>query len=132
MTRLAVDGVDYFEADDREVRREGWTYTIETLESYGDEDIILILGADAVAGLGTWHRGADVVKRARIAVAPRPGVDRSVVERAVDAEFTWLDMPLLDISGTLVRERVRAGNSVRFLVSDAVWRYVVDNDLYGR
>jgi len=72
------------------------------------------------------------LKRARIAVAPRPGVDRSVVERAVDAEFTWLDMPLLDISGTLVRERVRAGNSVRFLVSDAVWRYVVDNDLYGR
>lgn len=132
MTRLAVDGVDYFEADDREVRREGWTYTIETLESYGDEDIILILGADAAAGLGTWHHGADVVKRARIAVAPRPGVDRSVVERAVDTEFTWLDMPLLDISGTLVRERVRAGDSVRFLVRDAVWRYVVDNDLYGR
>jgi nicotinate-nucleotide adenylyltransferase len=132
MTRLAVDGVDYFEADDREVRREGWTYTIETLESYGDEDIILILGADAAAGLATWHHAADVVKRARIVVAPRPGVDRSVVESAVDTEFTWLDMPLLDISGTLVRERLRAGNSIRFLVGDAVWRYVVDNDLYGR
>ena len=114
------------------MRREGWTYTIETLESYGDEEIILILGADAAAGLATWHHSADVVKRARIAVAPRPGVDRSVVESAVDTEFTWLDMPLLDISGTLVRERVRAGNSVRFLVKDAVWRYVVDNDLYGR
>ncbi|GMQ86709.1 MAG: hypothetical protein BMS9Abin07_2300 [Acidimicrobiia bacterium] len=132
MTRLAVDGIDYFEADDREVLRDGWTYTIETLESFGDEDIVLILGADAAASLGTWHRGDEVAKRARIAVAPRPGMDRSVVEQAIDTEFTWLEMPLLDISGTLVRERVRIGNSVRFLVRDAVWRYLIDNGLYGR
>jgi nicotinate-nucleotide adenylyltransferase len=130
MTRRAVDGVDYFEADDREVRREGWTYTADTLESYGDEDIVLILGADAAAGLGRWHRADDVVKRASIAVAARPGTDRSEVEDAVESDLTWLEMPLLDVSGTMLRERAQRGGSIRFLVRDAVWQYVVDRGLY--
>lgn len=130
MTRIAVAGVDHFEADDREVRRQGWTYTIETLDSYGDEEIVLVLGADAAAGLSTWRRGAEVIERASIAVMPRPGTDPVQVAEAIDGPFTWLDVPLLDISGTMLRERSRAGGSIRFLVSDGVWRYVAEHDLY--
>jgi nicotinate-nucleotide adenylyltransferase len=130
MTRLAVAGVGYFEADDREVRREGWTYTIETLESYGDEEIVLILGADAAAGLASWHRGDEIMARAALAVVPRPGTDPAEVEQAIDGPFIWLDVPLLDISGTMLRQRSRAGGSIRFLVRDAVWRYVIEHDLY--
>jgi nicotinate-nucleotide adenylyltransferase len=130
MTRLAVAGVGYFEADDREVRREGSTYTIETLDSYGDEEIVLILGADAAAGLASWHRGDEVAARAALAVVPRPGTDPVAVERAIEGPFTWLDVPLLDISGTMLRQRSRAGGSIRFLVRDAVWRYVIEHDLY--
>ena len=130
MTRLAVAGVDYFEADDREVRREGSTYTIETLDSYEDDEVVLILGADAAAGLATWHRGAEVLERASIAVVPRPGTDPALVEAAIEGPFTWLDVSLLDISGTDLRSRSRAGGSIRFLVKDAVWRYVIEHDLY--
>ena len=51
MTKAAVEGVPYFEADDREVRRDGWSYTIDTLRSFPEsEQITLILGADAAAG----------------------------------------------------------------------------------
>ena len=130
MTRLAVGDVAYFEADDREVRREGWTFTIDTLESYGDEDIVLILGADAAAGLGSWHRSDEVAKRAQIAVVPRPGTEAAAVERAIESPFSWLDVPLLDISGTMLRQRVAEERSIRFLVSDAVWQYVVEHGLY--
>ena len=130
MTRLAVAGVDYFVADDREVRREGWTYTIDTLDSYDHEEITLILGADAAAGLGSWQRGEEIANRASIAVVPRPGTDPDAVEAAIDVPFTWLDVPLLDISGTMLRERSRAGGSIRFLVRDPVWRYVIEHDLY--
>jgi len=132
MTRLAVDDVGYFEADDREVHREGWTYTIETLESYGDEDVVLILGADAAAGLASWYRGDEVTDRASIAVVPRPGTEPAAVEKAVEVPFTWLEVPLLDISGTTLREQARGGGSIRFLVRDAVWRYVIEHDLYRR
>ena len=56
MTRRAVAGVGYFEADDREVARDGWTYTADTLATFpDDEELVLILGADAAAGLPTWH-----------------------------------------------------------------------------
>ncbi len=131
MTLLAVAGVEYFAADDREVRRPGWTYTIETLESLpvGD-DVTLVLGADAALGLPSWHRAADVLARARIAVLPRPGVAAAAVEAAVEAPVTWLDAPAIGVSGTMIRARVAAGRSVRFLVPEAVRDYLADHSLY--
>jgi nicotinate-nucleotide adenylyltransferase len=131
MTELAVAGVDYFEADDREVHREGWTYTIDTIESFGGEDLVLVLGADAAAGLLTWHRAEEVMARTELAVVPRPGADGARVAAALsNARTTWLDGPLLDVSGTSLRKMVREGASIRFLVPDPVWTYIADHQLY--
>jgi nicotinate-nucleotide adenylyltransferase len=132
MTRLAVEGVPYFEADDREVRREGWTYTFDTLSEYphGDE-IFLILGSDAAKGITTWHRWEEVLDRAALAVAPRPGTSRGEVQQRIPRPFTWLDMPTLDVSGTMLRHRARAGRSIRFMVRENVWRYIGERGLYG-
>jgi nicotinate-nucleotide adenylyltransferase len=132
MTRLAVEGVPYFEADDREVRRSGWTFTIDTLSGYPeDEEIFLILGSDAAKAITTWHRWEDVLERASLAVAPRPGTDPEVVSLAIPRPFVWLDMPSLDVSGTLLRERARAGRSIRFMVRENVWQYIGRQGLYG-
>ena len=130
MTRLAVQGVAYFRADDREVCRDGWTYTIDTLEEFADDDVVLILGADAAAGLPSWHRAPEVVARTTMAVMPRPGADRSAVE-ASGAVVTWLDVPEMPMSGTMLRARRRAGLSIRFFVPEAVNQYVIDHGLYG-
>ncbi|HEX9854007.1 MAG TPA: nicotinate-nucleotide adenylyltransferase [Acidimicrobiia bacterium] len=133
MTKLAVEGVDYFDADDREVRRDGWTYTIETLESFpDDEELTLILGADAAARLPTWQRGEEVMARAAIAVAPRPGVESQRVASVLEGRrWEWLTMPLLHVSGTELRAMARAGHSLRFLVAEPVWRYIVAEGVYG-
>lgn len=132
MTELAVEGVGYFEADDREVHRDGWTYTADTLASFGpDDEIWLVLGADAARGLPTWNRYEEVIGRARIAVAPRPGTPREMVEEAVGA-VEWLDMPELFISGTEIRDRARRGQSLRFLLREGVWDYTVRQGLYTR
>lgn len=132
MTCLAVDGVEYFVPDDREVHRDGWTYTFDTLSEFPEsEEVTLILGADAALGIPSWHRGADVAGRARIAVVPRPGVRREQVDAALKgAEVVWLDGPELMLSGTMLRDRVRRGLSVRFLVPDAVRDYVDEQGLY--
>jgi len=130
MTLAATDDVDYIVADDREVTRDGWTYTIETLEGFGaEEDLVLILGADAAAGLPTWHRSDEVLARVRLAVMPRPGVDREAVE-AVAGRVAWLDTPMLQISGTELRHMRRRGRSIRFLVREPVYRYIVEHALY--
>jgi len=130
MTAAATAGVDYFIADDREVIRDGWTYTIDTLLEFPDDELVVILGADAAARLPTWHRSAEVIERARFAVMPRAGTSRAaVVASGVDA--TWLDVPEIGISGTMLRERHRAGGSIRFFVREAVFRYIEDNGLYA-
>lgn len=131
MTERAVTGVDYFEADDREVNRDGWTYTIETVRSFPtDDEITLILGSDAAAGIPTWHEAAALLDRVSIAVAERPGTDRATVERAIGG-VEWLDMPLLPVSGTQLRARSAAGGSIRFMVRESVWDYIMTNALYG-
>ncbi len=131
MTERAIGGVEYFEADDREVNRNGWTYTIETVRSFPEDDeITLILGSDAAAGIPTWHEASALLDRVSVAVAERPGTDREMVEHAI-GRVEWLDMPLLPVSGTQLRERAAAGGSIRFMVREAVWDYIVTNGLYG-
>lgn len=130
MTSLATNGVDYFVADDREVHRQGWTYTVDTLDTFTvDEEIVLILGADAARGLPTWERSKDVLARADVAVVPRPGVDIEEVNKAVGTA-NWLDLPALAISGTAIRQRAATGLGIRFMVAEDVYRYIVQEGLY--
>lgn len=130
MTRLAVEGVEYFEADAREVRRDGWTYTVDTLASYpSEEELWLVLGADAAAGLPTWESYESVVERARVAVVPRDGITRAEVEAAA-GPVEWLDMPELRLSGTEIRRRAREGRSIRFLVRETVHEYILRHGLF--
>ncbi|MEN8233953.1 MAG: nicotinate-nucleotide adenylyltransferase [Actinomycetota bacterium] len=130
MVEIATAGTNHFAVDDREVHRDGWTFTIDTVESCGDQDVVLILGADSARNLPTWQRADELLERATVAVVPRPSVDRSDVERAIGEALVWLDMPALDVSGTMLRERMAAGKSIRFLVPDAVLDYMNEHNLY--
>jgi len=132
MTKRATSAVSYFLPDDREVHRDGWTYTVDTLATFDpSEEIVLILGADAARGLASWERANEVLARAVVAVLPRPGTERAQVEAAV-GDVIWLDMPSLPVSGTMIRQRFAAGSGVRFLVPESVYEYVIENDLYGK
>jgi nicotinate-nucleotide adenylyltransferase len=130
MTELAIEGIDHFTLDDREVHRDGWTYTIDTVTGIGEPDLVLILGADSAQGLPTWHRADELLDRVRIAVVPRPGIDRADVERALGSDVTWIDTPALDLSGTMLRRRVADRRSIRFLVPEQVLTYISDHHLY--
>ncbi len=129
MTGLGIGGVDYFTVDDREIVREGPTYTIDTLDELADDEVTLILGADSAVGIPTWHRGPEVLQRVRLAVVPRPGTSRDEVEAIADGVH-WIAMPELDISGRRLRAMRASGLSIRFLVPDAVLDYIDRHDLY--
>ncbi len=130
MTRLAVEGLEGFDVDDREVSRDGATYTADTLESFpDDEELFLILGADAALGLETWDRHELVTQRATILVVPRPGTDSmAVADTLPDAVF--LDMAVLEISSTDIRNLTRDGQPCRWLLHGAVHYYIAENGLY--
>jgi len=130
MTTAATKDISYFSADDREIQRDGWTYTIDTLIEFEGEDLTLILGADAAQGIPTWHRAKEVLERAQIAVMARPGTQREAVEDAIGRKVAWLDTLSLSVSGTELRRRASRGESIRFLVRDAVWDYIESHSVY--
>lgn len=126
MVRLAVAGNPAFAVDEREVRRGGPSYTVETLaglRAEGWEELVLVLGSDAAADLGNWREPERVRALARVVVAEKPGVP-------VPAGFERVEMPPLGVSSTLIRERVRAGKPVRYLVPAAVEAFIVERGLY--
>lgn len=131
MVTAAVADEPGLDVCDLEVRRGGVSYTIDTLEalreSGPDDDIVLVLGADAANGLHTWERWEELATMCRLAVVDRPGT--SV---AVPGGFTFdhVRVPLLDVSSTDLRQRVRQGLSIRFLVPEAVASLIEERRLY--
>lgn len=110
--------------------RGGATYTIDTLAdlalAYPGDELVLLLGADAVVGLPTWHRSAEL-RAARIAVAERVGEDRPWPE---GFRLEPLSGSLPDISSTSVRAAVAAGEPIDDLVEPAVADYIREVGLY--
>lgn len=130
MLRAAVAGNPRFLLDLREIKRGGPSYTSVTLRELADEhpadELCLMVGADAAKDLPHWHEVEEIPRSATIAVLSRPGeVPRERFAGAVDVA-----VPAVDISATLVRERIRTGKSIRYLVPAAVADYIVKHSLY--
>ncbi len=131
MVRAAVEGVDVLEASDLEIRRGGETYTVDTLESLRragpDDDLVLILGSDAAAGLDTWERPDELRRLCRLAVVERPG---SPVVVPQGFRYDRVTVPQLDVSSTELRRRVAEDRSVRFLVPEGAVSLMEGRRLY--
>lgn len=126
MVRLAIAENPRFVADGREVTRPGPTYTVDTLRELhaeGCEDLLLVLGSDALADLPNWREPGEIRRLARIVVAAKePGAQTGPFER--------VEMPLLQISSTGIRARVAAGEPIRYLVPEAVRQFIEHHGLY--
>ena len=128
MCRLAVAGEAELVVDEREVVRNGPTYTADTLATFPDsEEIFLVLGSDALAGIHTWDRADEVLSRVTVLVAPRAG---DFVFDQIHAQP--IEMGLLEISATDIRARAREGRPFRYLVTEPVYEYIRANDLYTK
>ncbi len=143
MVELAIAGNERFHVSPIEVDRPGETYTVDTLEDLcagemADGEMLFIMGADTLHSMHRWKRPERILELARIVVALRPGhtnVDLRALE-AIDptaAERVMLvHMPLIEISGTELRRRARRGEPIRYLVPDAVERYIHEHQLYKK
>ena len=139
MACLAVEGNDHFECSTIEIDRPGPSYTIDTIRQvvacYGNEARVwLLVGADEARNLMTWRDPYEIQSLATIVVANRSGYGVRDTLGALPADFAkaiaTLDMPGVDISSTDLRGRVRAGRSIRYLVPEAVERYILETGLY--
>lgn len=140
MTRLAAADDARFSVSTLEVEREGPSYTHETLELLArerpDAELVFVMGADAAVGLESWRRPERVVELARLAVARRAGVsdaDVAAVLRSLGSgdRATMLEMPEFGVSSSVVRERAAAGRPLRYLVPEAVARFIEEKGMYA-
>ena len=132
MVAAAVRGVPGLMAGRTEIDRGGPSYTADTLESLGDEfpgaEFFTIVGDDAAAGLPTWERFEDVLRRSRIVVVDRPGAP---VVLPAGIEWTRVEVPRLEVSSTDLRSRFVDGRPLDYLVTPPVLEVIRERALYG-
>jgi len=136
MVSAAIQGVDRAEVGIQELKRDGPSYTVDTLETYGQAgvELVLILGSDALAGFDRWNDPEGILERARLATAGRPGYGVSEAMRALPAAWHSLievfDARPIDLSATEIRQKVREGKSIQFLTPDPVVQIIAERRLY--
>lgn len=147
MLRLAVADDPLFAVSTLELERQGPSYTYDTLvhlrQQHGLEtELAWVIGMDMLADLASWYRATDVVEMARIVTAARPPMPADLNERLARLRVRFSDeqiariaagilqTPLIDISSTQIRHRVRDGRPIRHLTTDSVVAYIRANNLY--
>jgi len=154
MVEVATAGQPGFVSDDRELRRTGLSYSIDTLidlrREFPDRSLCLIVGMDAFLGLQTWHRWDEILGVAHIVVAHRPGwrapdmgpLGELLAENgthrvadlheAIQGRIHIHAVTQLEIASTEIRELVAAGRDPRFLMPDAVRDVIQETGIYMR
>ncbi|MCB0869792.1 MAG: nicotinate (nicotinamide) nucleotide adenylyltransferase [Solirubrobacterales bacterium] len=140
LARAAFEGRKGLEISDSEVRREGPSYTSDTLEEIHslnpDNQIIFLAGTDAALGVGDWHRPERVLELASFAVASRSEIAREAVSKSFEElgasdRLEFFEMPGIEISSSLVRERIGLGRPWKHLVPHGVAEMIDNEGLYG-
>jgi len=143
MVKIATKSNPRFVASPIEIDRSGPTYTIDTLRYLKDKlgtetSIYFILGLDTLANFHRWNRPEEILDLCEFVVSNRPGFGNTKIldeqlERfeSIGSITTLLNIPMLDISGTNLREMIRQGLSIKYRVPDGVEEYIYSNGLYG-
>lgn len=156
MVRLAIKNNPAFTCDDRELRRTGASYTIDTLLSLRQElgaqvSITLLMGSDAFTKFDTWHRWEEIIQHCHIVLVQRPQTEPNKLPRILEtflhnhytengddlhdtpAGFvTMRQVTALDISSTAIRDTLQQGFSARYLMPDHVIEYIHARQLYRK
>lgn len=142
MTQLAFGTLERVQVDDRELKRAGPSFTIDTLEALQAENpgaqLYLIIGRDQFAALKSWHRWEALLKIAIICIADRAGPARAEAEFGPHVRLPkpvlTLQLPLMPVSATDIRRQVASGNTtpqgLARLVPEPVARYIERHRLY--
>jgi len=140
MVRLAISSNSDFQLCTVETRRTGPSFTIDTMEELKNEQGIVnpyfIIGSDILKGFPSWKEPVKLLKVCRLVIVSRLDsmkMDLSSLEAVVPGlvdNIQLLDMPVIEISSSDIRGKIAKGESIRYLVPDAVQQYIVEHFLY--
>ena len=141
MCKLAIKGLSRVEISELELKREGKSYTVDTLKSisalYPDKDIAITIGADMVVTFDEWKDYKAIISSAKIITFSRVGTDYADYAdglrflKDLGATLYTVDKKISNVSSSMVREALKSGNGVHNLLSEEVLKYIEENKLYG-
>jgi nicotinate-nucleotide adenylyltransferase len=142
MVELSIESNLDFLYEDLEMKRSGWTYTVDTLhqlkQKYDDVKFFYIIGADVVFDLLTWKRFEEVFSLTHFIVVQRTGYSKDFPEKMdrlrkiYHANIQVSKVPLMDVSSSYIRKRAQDGLSIKYLVHDSVEKYIVESQVYRK
>ena len=153
MLQLAVQGTDGLAIDDCELARTGTSYTIDTVRQLRDQlpqqPLCLIIGMDQFQKFDSWRDWSSLPDYVHIILVDRPGLDAdiaqpaladlyhsrraddiSIIKRSAAGAILKINAPLLEISSTQIRNLIKTGNSIKYLLPDNVIGYIAEHKLY--
>lgn len=141
MIRLAIEGISYFEFSDFEFKREGMTYSAQTLallhKQFKEDEFFFIMGADSLFYIEEWYCPEELMKLATILPVGRSGSDELCMEKHASklrnkygAKIQIIKMNHMNISSSDIRRRIANGESVKNYLTDSVWRYIQKTGCY--
>ena len=135
MLKLSIEDDKRFSFDDYELKSEGISYTIKTLnylyENYDiDGKIVLIIGADLIKDFHRWKEPEKISELANIVAVNREESDNLDKENIEQYNIKIIIAPRIDISSTLIRERIKKNKAFRYFLNDKVYNYIISNKLY--
>ena len=143
MLKSVIDSNPDFELSDVEIKQSETTYTANTLTrlkngEYKNSEIYFLMGADSLDYMDKWYKPEVIFSLCTVAVVERPGISSSGLDEKIEtltktygARIERVLMPLVDISSTALRQRVKRGRSIRYLTHDSIINYIKQHNLYG-
>lgn len=136
MTKLALDGNPGFTISDMELKRGGISYTIDTLrelkKTYPNSEMYFLTGSDVLKEIRTWKDLEQIYKLAKMVIAIRPGFDDFDPHDHFAQKSIIVPITGVDVSSTQIRERVKKGLSIKYLVPPKVEEYIKNKNLYQK
>ena len=141
MTKLAIERNQFFSVSDIETYREGISYTIDTITElknlYPNDQLYFLIGADSLFELPTWKYYDKLISKTNIIVVNRPGGANNLIgakikeyEDEFGGSIIEVKSPLIDISSSDIRNRVKDGKSIKYLVPNNVEEFILQKNLY--
>ena len=136
MVRLGIAGNPYFETSDIEIQRDEVSYTINTIVELrkilpkNKVDLFFLLGSDNARNFHRWKEPEKLVKLCEFIAFGRPDSQFDIKANDLTSDFHFFNAPLIEISATNIRDRIRKGKSVRYMVPAAVEDYIRKHQLY--
>lgn len=136
MLELAIQDNPQFEISDLEVTRGGVSYSIDTIQAlkkengFSSDELYFLLGSDTLKSFHTWKEPEAILKECQVIVAVRPGFRPSDIPAWILSKIRFANLPRIEISATTIRERWRTDKTIRYMVTQPVWEYINEKNLY--